>query len=113
MLASASPSPFFPASSQDQCRVNAWLGPPGPASGLSAPSTRFAIAQMPLSGRTSHRHLLDEPELIPCMLCVHSTDKQTEALTGSMMWGRGPWGSNPELTLDLMGVTPDTKDPEQ
>lgn len=112
-LASASPSPFSPASSQDQCGVNAWLGPPGPASGHSAPHTRFASAQTPLTGRTSHKHLLDDPELIPCMPCVHSTDKQTEALTGSMMWGRGPCSSNPEPTLDLVGLTPDTKDPEQ
>ncbi|KAI4541265.1 hypothetical protein MG293_008407 [Ovis ammon polii] len=98
---------------QDQCGVNAWLGPPGPASGHSAPHPRFASAQTPLTGRTSHKHLLDDPELIPCMPCVHSTDKQTEALTGSMMWGRGPCSSNPEPTLDLVGLTPDTKDPEQ
>ncbi|KAI4569790.1 hypothetical protein MJT46_007084 [Ovis ammon polii x Ovis aries] len=97
----------------DQCGVNAWLGPPGPASGHSAPHPRFASAQTPLTGRTSHKHLLDDPELIPCMPCVHSTDKQTEALTGSMMWGRGPCSSNPEPTLDLVGLTPDTKDPEQ
>ena len=71
-LASASPSPFSPASSQDQVGSM-----PGPASGLSAPAlTWFALTQTPLSSRSSHRRLLDDPEFIHvCFVPIPQTSK--------------------------------------
>lgn len=50
---------------------------PGPASGLSAPAlTWLALTQTPLSSRSSHKHLLDDPELIHvCFVSIPQTSK--------------------------------------